>query len=632
MAKLTLTDIASGYKAKETLNENNAAIEAAIENTLSRDGSSPNQMESQLDMNSNRVINLPVAVSNSEPITLGQFMSYSGLDYDTVATNNVYLKETAVATANQTIFNLSMSYTPGANTLLVYVNGAQQILSLDYNETNSTRVTFTQGLIAGDNVVFHLWQSATVTGSAPPYYARTAAEVAAGVTPTSYSYPEMHLYRYGTNTTPGTTDMTSAITAAMSVGVQKSGGGRIEMPLDAVAYDGTISFSQGVGMGSAGSAYKGCKLIPLSASAKFIVDTQCLLENLWLYDAATRSGGVGIQLGRAGNFEAFSSLRNVKVEGFEQGLLFENAYFIDVVNCEVKGGTYGITLNPSSGSGLGFQTTITLRKVYVHNCTSQGVRDLNLINPQQMHWFDVVVEHCCPEQTAIAQVELGSALEFCWDGGFIETQSTVTTKPPAIKARTGVFRNLYIDTAYDGLDFGATSCNAVIENVHTANIGRYSINATSGANGTLRMKRVTFATAPNLSIGDWSMERCDGTLPSGVESGSFEFGGTTPKFGVGALSSSKIRAIKYQSYTENITAAANTTTEGTAVNIGSGWVATTSGWVVQASSQSALPTGVIMGGIHRSDNDNVKVRWANVTGTPQSVTNTINVVFIRFAP
>ena len=27
MAKLTLTDIASGYKAKETLNENNAAIE-----------------------------------------------------------------------------------------------------------------------------------------------------------------------------------------------------------------------------------------------------------------------------------------------------------------------------------------------------------------------------------------------------------------------------------------------------------------------------------------------------------------------------------------------------------------------------------------------------------------------------
>ena len=100
MAKLTLTDIASGYKAKETLNENNAAIEAAIENTLSRDGSSPNQMESQLDMNSNRVINLPVAVSNSEPITLGQFMSYSGLDYDTVATRTVPVTVSALPTAS----------------------------------------------------------------------------------------------------------------------------------------------------------------------------------------------------------------------------------------------------------------------------------------------------------------------------------------------------------------------------------------------------------------------------------------------------------------------------------------------------------------------------------------------------
>mgnify|MGYP003324877636 CR=1 FL=1 len=217
MAKLTLTDIASGYKAKETLNENNAAIEAAIENTLSRDGSSPNQMESQLDMNSNRVINLPVAVSNSEPITLGQFMSYSGLDYDTVATNNVYLKETAVATANQTIFNLSMSYTPGANTLLVYVNGAQQILSLDYNETNSTRVTFTQGLIAGDNVVFHLWQSATVTGSAPPYYARTASEIAASVTPTNYSYPAGDVRRYGA-VGNGVADDTAAFVAAAATG------------------------------------------------------------------------------------------------------------------------------------------------------------------------------------------------------------------------------------------------------------------------------------------------------------------------------------------------------------------------------------------------------------------------------
>jgi hypothetical protein len=40
---------------------------------------------------------------------------------------------------------------------------------------------------------------------------RTAAEIAAGVTPANFALKPGHLYRYGTNTTPGTTDMTTAL-------------------------------------------------------------------------------------------------------------------------------------------------------------------------------------------------------------------------------------------------------------------------------------------------------------------------------------------------------------------------------------------------------------------------------------
>ena len=58
MAKLTLTDIAGGYGLITTYNNNNALIEAALENTLSRDGTSPNTMSVNLDMNSNRIVNL----------------------------------------------------------------------------------------------------------------------------------------------------------------------------------------------------------------------------------------------------------------------------------------------------------------------------------------------------------------------------------------------------------------------------------------------------------------------------------------------------------------------------------------------------------------------------------------------
>jgi hypothetical protein len=79
MAKLTLTDIESGYQVKETINSNNTATETAVENTLSRDGTSPNQMEAPLDMNSFNINNLPDATQNQQPVTLSQAASIAGV-------------------------------------------------------------------------------------------------------------------------------------------------------------------------------------------------------------------------------------------------------------------------------------------------------------------------------------------------------------------------------------------------------------------------------------------------------------------------------------------------------------------------------------------------------------------------
>ena len=57
MAKLTLNDVVAGYKATTAINANSAATEAAMENTLSRDGTSPNTMTADLDMNGNAILN-----------------------------------------------------------------------------------------------------------------------------------------------------------------------------------------------------------------------------------------------------------------------------------------------------------------------------------------------------------------------------------------------------------------------------------------------------------------------------------------------------------------------------------------------------------------------------------------------
>lgn len=74
--KITLNDVGSlieATTAKNTINGNSATIENAWDNTLSRDGTSPNQMESDFDMNSHRIINLPEGVGNTEPVTVGTF-------------------------------------------------------------------------------------------------------------------------------------------------------------------------------------------------------------------------------------------------------------------------------------------------------------------------------------------------------------------------------------------------------------------------------------------------------------------------------------------------------------------------------------------------------------------------------
>lgn len=73
MTKVTLDNVGSlidATTAQTTINDNSAAIVTAVENTLSRDGTAPNQMGAPLDMNSQRIINLPAPLGNTEPVRL----------------------------------------------------------------------------------------------------------------------------------------------------------------------------------------------------------------------------------------------------------------------------------------------------------------------------------------------------------------------------------------------------------------------------------------------------------------------------------------------------------------------------------------------------------------------------------
>lgn len=71
MTKITLTDLVNLQNettAVNAINNNNATLETAFDNTLSRDGTIPNTMGAHLDMNNFDILNLPEPTTNASPV------------------------------------------------------------------------------------------------------------------------------------------------------------------------------------------------------------------------------------------------------------------------------------------------------------------------------------------------------------------------------------------------------------------------------------------------------------------------------------------------------------------------------------------------------------------------------------
>ena len=222
MAKLTLNAIGSRYGSIDALNDNSDLIEAAFENTLSRDGIGPNNMEADLDMDSNSIINV-ANLSAGSLIIGGLPVSPGNINY------TGQIKETQVATSGQTVFNLtSISYNPLTNNLSVYVDGVYQNPSR-YTETNSTRVTFSTGLHVGAVVDFAVLSLNDLGGTADAANVTytPAGSGAVGTNVATKLKETVSVKDFGA-VGDGVTDDTAAFTAAISAA--PSTGQRIYVP------------------------------------------------------------------------------------------------------------------------------------------------------------------------------------------------------------------------------------------------------------------------------------------------------------------------------------------------------------------------------------------------------------------
>lgn len=152
-----------------TINNNNDAIEAAIENTLSRDGTTPNHMLADLDMNSNRILNCPDALSAQEPVTLSQLQdgidaisqgALLGPSYVTLGTNAL-LENERILTAGS---NISIADGgPGGN-IEIAVTGIGSVFQAHDGDLDGLSALSTTGLVT--RTATDTYTTRTLTGPA----------------------------------------------------------------------------------------------------------------------------------------------------------------------------------------------------------------------------------------------------------------------------------------------------------------------------------------------------------------------------------------------------------------------------------------------------------------------------------
>lgn len=157
MAKINLPDIgslANNASARQAINDNFAAIEAAFDDTVSRSGALPNQMEADLDLNGNDLLNVK-RVDASEYFQNGipweQSVTYGDKLYDIFSGDGV-----------QVDFPLKIDPASLAN-LEVTVAGLMKRPGLDY-VYNGTTLTFIVPPAVGTNNILIRYDFAVPTG------------------------------------------------------------------------------------------------------------------------------------------------------------------------------------------------------------------------------------------------------------------------------------------------------------------------------------------------------------------------------------------------------------------------------------------------------------------------------------
>lgn len=244
MAKITLDNIASGYASTTKINNNNDAIEAELnDKVLYRNNPSgeANQMENELDMNSNRIINLPDGVNNQEAVTVQQLngaIAAAGSGLISAQTET----QKGSAASGQVFTFTGITYTVGGNNLYVFHNGVKLSKGRDYTETSSSSITLDSAITINSGDDFDFITNLATTNSTTDTSAITHTQSGNSYNLATYLQNRhvVNVKDYGA-VMDGVTDDSSAIQAAANA--VKAVNGTLVFPDGPVLIGTTIDLS-----------------------------------------------------------------------------------------------------------------------------------------------------------------------------------------------------------------------------------------------------------------------------------------------------------------------------------------------------------------------------------------------------
>lgn len=259
MSKVALNNITGGYAAVDLLNENFDAIEAAFDNTLSRDGSTPNTWLANQDANHKRLLNLADPIDDKDAVNK-EYVINAVVDATPIAfAKAAYYVDRFTGDGSDTTFTLTAAPGLGTNSQ-VYINGAYQ--NKNTYAVSGTTLTFTEAPPLDSSI-----ECVVVTPVAPEvnaasnitvadsgaYYAgnnveSVLQEVGADIVTVQTKLADMVSVKDFGAVGDGVTDDTAAIQAAINTGKAvflPTGAYLVDPDVGLVVNNGTIIYGEG---------------------------------------------------------------------------------------------------------------------------------------------------------------------------------------------------------------------------------------------------------------------------------------------------------------------------------------------------------------------------------------------------